>query len=135
MISAIMLIFVGPKIREEPIDIEALFSKEKNQICAGIIVLAFGVVFPFQFLLAFTSMPTTDRVNFVFLLMTEVISAVLGNSTSKLFPLLPPTGKYFIINLVLLVTAFLTIAFSSILVSFELLFVILIFYNFQSLLK
>jgi hypothetical protein len=115
MLSAIMLIFVGPKIQEEPIDVEELLSKEKTHVFVGVILLAFGITFPFQFVLSCTNIPTTDRVNFIFLLLSEVVSAVVGNSASKLFPLLEISDPLFILNLILLVMAFLTVAFTSIL--------------------
>lgn len=115
MLSAIMLIFVGPEIRDEPIDVDYLFSKPKTDIFAGIVLLAFVITFPFQFLLACTNVPTSDRVNFIFLLLTESLSSVVGNSTSKLIPLLEVSDRKFILNLVLLVLAIFTVAFSSVL--------------------
>ena len=114
MLSSIMLIFVGPKIRDEPIDAEDILSKEKAQMC-GAVLLAVGFIFafPYQFILGCTNAPNSDRVIFVCLLITEVVHAVIGNSCSKLFPMLD--GNFFIINLVILVLAIFTITYSSVL--------------------
>jgi|AntRauTorckE5430_2_1112549.scaffolds.fasta_scaffold06814_3 hypothetical protein len=114
MLSSIMLIFVGPKIRDEPINADDLFSDQKAKIC-GAILLAVGFVFafPYQFILGCTNIPNTDRVIFVSLLITEVVHAVIGNSCSKLFPMLD--GELFIGNLIILVLAIFTITYSSVL--------------------
>jgi len=109
-----MLIFVGPKIRDEPINAEDLFSQDRSLICIAVLLaVGFIFAFPYQFILGCTNAPTTDRVSFVFLLITEVVHAVIGNSCSKLFPIL--TGNLFIFNLIILVLAIFTVTYSSIL--------------------
>ena len=114
MLSSIMLIFVGPKIQEDPIKARDLFTEERSLICVFVILaVGFFFAFPYQFILGCTHAPTTDRVSFVCLLITEVIHAVIGNSCSKLFPIL--TGNLFIYNAIILVLAIFTITYSSVL--------------------
>ena len=109
-----MLIFVGPKVKEEPIDPIDLLTREKAIICAAILLgIGFIFSFPYQFVLGCSNIKMSDRFNFIALLITEIVHAVIGNSCSKLVPLF--TGKLFAMNMVILVLAIFTITYSAIL--------------------
>lgn len=114
MLSSITLIFVGPKVKEEPIDPIDLLTREKAIICAAILLgIGFIFTFPYQFVLGCSNIKMSDRFNFIALLITEIVHAVIGNSCSKLVPLF--TGKLFAMNMVILVLAIFTITYSAIL--------------------
>mmetsp|Transcript_7135 Transcript_7135/g.13520 ORF Transcript_7135/g.13520 Transcript_7135/m.13520 type:complete len:395 (+) Transcript_7135:3978-5162(+) len=115
VLSSIMLIFVGPEVKGDPDDAVALLS-QRRAIMTGATLLIVGFVFcfPYQFILGCTNVSANNnRYNFVGLLVTEVVHAVIGNSCSKLFHLLK--GPYFIANTVILVLSIFTITYSSVL--------------------
>ena len=114
MLSSIALIFVGPKVKDEPIDPIDLLTREKAIICTAILLgIGFIFSFPYQFVLGCSNIKMSDRFNFIALLITEIVHAVIGNSCSKLVPLF--TGKLFAINMFILVLSIFAISYSAIL--------------------
>ncbi len=114
-VSTILLIFVGAEVRKEPIEIEELFDNDLSIFYGAVLLfLAIFITFPFQFILGFTNAPClTDRVNFIFLLITEAVHAVVATSASKMIPLLEGRWTWFSLDIVLMVVTILTSAYSA----------------------
>ena len=98
MIATILLIFTGAKVKPETQqDVDQLLLKTESLILGGILLSMMLISFPYQFLLGCTDSPwLTYKLNFTFLLMSEISNSVIGVTTCKLLSVL--TGVSFWVN-------------------------------------
>ena len=114
MIATILLIFTGAKVKPETQqDVDQLLLKTESLILGGILLAMMLISFPYQFLLGCTDSPwLTYKLNFTFLLMSEISNSVIGVTTCKLLSVL--TGVSFWVNVGVVLLVNFNVAYSGI---------------------
>lgn len=116
-IATFSLVFVGTQVNEEPINPKDVVDSEVKIVFGGVLLcITLLITFPYQFILGFTNLPClTERVNFVLLLVTECVHAVVSTSASKLVPLLKGEWMLFSFVIALMVITIFTVWYSALL--------------------
>eukprot|EP00554_Chaetoceros_debilis_P007818 CAMPEP_0194076866 /NCGR_PEP_ID=MMETSP0149-20130528/3615_1 /TAXON_ID=122233 /ORGANISM="Chaetoceros debilis, Strain MM31A-1" /LENGTH=520 /DNA_ID=CAMNT_0038757743 /DNA_START=49 /DNA_END=1611 /DNA_ORIENTATION=+ len=116
-IATISLVFVGTEVNEEPINPADVVDSDVKIVFGGVLLcITILITFPYQFILGFTNLPClTERVNFVLLLVTECVHAVVSTSASKLVPLLKGQWMLFSFVIALMVITIFTVWYSALL--------------------
>jgi len=116
-IATISLVFVGTQVNEEAINPADVVDSEVKIVFGGVLLcITLLITFPYQFILGFTNLPClTERVNFVLLLVTECVHAVVSTSASKLVPLLKGEWMLFSFVIALMVITIFTVWYSALL--------------------
>lgn len=114
-LSTVLIIFVGAKVSKDPISTDLTYPDDYDKLIfsAVILIITFGICFPFQLILGCTKLNTSDRVNFSILLVTEVMTSTIGNSCGKLLTLLSGTALY--VNIGIFVAVAMSLAYAGIL--------------------
>lgn len=106
---------MGAKVSKDPISIDLKYPEDYDKLIFSVIILiiTFGICFPFQLILGCTKLKTSDRVNFSILLLTEVMTSAIGNSCGKLLTLLTGTALY--VNIGISVAVAMSLAYAGVL--------------------